>query len=357
VVFHDAVAGDLIHAWDPGTGWQTETVESAGNVGGDPALVIDALGELHVSYYDVALQDLRYARRSGGVWTSVLVDGTGDVGRYSAITADEFGHPFISYYDATNQDLKLARKVGAAWTPEVVDATGARGAHSAIRVFANSDFSIAYRDATPGSEALWFASGEPGAWTTELVDGSGNPGEGASLAIDDFGHPRIAYRAAGPGELRFAAKTGMSWAVQPVVTDATALLSLGRSVDDEPIMSYVDAVNGELRFASLTTCGALAAGDREETPRLALYPNHPNPFRDGTTFTFALPRAGEVTVRVYDAAGRRVAEPHRGVLAAGRHAIRWSGVGRNGRLLAPGRYLYEVRSGADSRTGRFVLLR
>jgi len=276
------------------------------------------------------------------VWNSAAVDTTGNVGHFSAITTDEFGKPYISYYDATSEDLKLARLSGGVWVPEVVDGTGSRGTSTSVRV-RSGVVSISYRDATLGSHALRFATGAPGSWTTEVVDAAGDPGLGSALELNGFGQPRIAYFDASSGEVRFASKTGASWNIEPVVSGAGALLSLGRSSEDEPILSYTRS--GELRFASVTTCGLVAVGDSPVPAGLRLELSRPNPFRETTTFVFATARSGEVRIRVFDAAGRLMAEPYRGSLGPGAHSIQWNGVGRSGRRLAPGRYIYEVRSG------------
>ena len=354
VAFYDAVAQDLVHAWNLGAGWQTEIIESAGNVGADPSLVVDPYGELHVSYYDVTNGDLRYAKRAGGVWNAVAVDAVGDVGRYSAITTDEFGKPYISYYDSTNQDLKLARLSGGVWVNEVVDGTGSRGTSTSVRV-RGGVVSISYREATPGSTALRFATGTPGSWTREVVDAVGDPGHGSSLELNDFGQPRIAYFAQTGTEVRFASKSGPTWTIEPVSTGAEALLSLGSSVGDEPFMSYVQG--GQLYFASVTVCAPVTVGDLPAPPALVLQQSRPNPFSGSATFAFATARTGEVRIRVYDVAGRVVAEPFSGTLGAGAHTVTWKGTGRTGRRLAPGRYVYEVRSGGEARTGQMVMLR
>jgi hypothetical protein len=61
-----------------------------------------------------------------------------------------------------------------------------------------------------------------------------------------------------------------------------------------------------------------------ETPapsRLALLGNHPNPFRFGTTVRFALPRAAEVELEVFDLMGRRVSRISGGKMEAGPQQI------------------------------------
>jgi hypothetical protein len=76
----------------------------------------------------------------------------------------------------------------------------------------------------------------------------------------------------------------------------------------------------------------------------------PNPVRDATTLRFSLARAGEVELSVFDVAGRRVAELHRGSLAAGGHALPWSPSG-----LAGGVYLVRLRT-ADGVFSRRVAI-
>jgi hypothetical protein len=284
------------------------------------------------------------------------VDATGDVGRQSAIAADILGQAFISYYDGTQEDLKLAHTSGGSWMTEVVDGTGSRGTSTSIALL-DGVVSISYRDATLGSPALRYASGSPGSWTTEIVDASGDPGVGSSLALSSFGQPRIAYFDAASSEVRFAVKSGGSWAVQAVDTGGTGLLSLDRSAADEPYLSYIDDANGELFFASLTTCAVSAVPVAPPAPLLVLQPNRPNPFSGSTTFAFALAHESDVQVRVFDAAGRLVAEPFSRLFPAGAHEIVWEALGRNGRPLASGRYVYEMRTGGERRTGRLVVLR
>ncbi|MBS1261709.1 MAG: hypothetical protein MAG453_01039 [Calditrichaeota bacterium] len=55
--------------------------------------------------------------------------------------------------------------------------------------------------------------------------------------------------------------------------------------------------------------------------RYTLAPPYPNPFNAATTVTVSLPEAAEVSVVVYNVAGRVVATVADGSFSAGRHAF------------------------------------
>ncbi|MBD3220148.1 T9SS type A sorting domain-containing protein [bacterium] len=73
-------------------------------------------------------------------------------------------------------------------------------------------------------------------------------------------------------------------------------------------------------------------------PGVALEANFPNPFNPSTTIAYNLDRAQTVTLAVFDAAGRRVAELAGGHHAAGRYAVQWDGRDRTGRMASAGIY-------------------
>ena len=77
----------------------------------------------------------------------------------------------------------------------------------------------------------------------------------------------------------------------------------------------------------------------------------PNPFHSSTRIRYALPRAGDVTLEVYDVLGRLVSRQALGVQSAGEHdAV----LGRTG--LSTSVYLYRLRF-ADPKSGALVASR
>lgn len=104
-------------------------------------------------------------------------------------------------------------------------------------------------------------------------------------------------------------------------------------------------VYARFEFAPVAT----ATEDGVVPQAFALHAPYPNPFRDATTLTYALPEAADVRLEVFDALGRRVATVTEGLQTAGTHEARF--VERD---LAPGLYLVRLTAGTQTSTRRLV---
>lgn len=83
----------------------------------------------------------------------------------------------------------------------------------------------------------------------------------------------------------------------------------------------------------------------------------PNPARGDVAVRVTTPRAGEVLVRVLDAAGRLVRDLSGGQRAGETRTLHWDRRIRSGAVAAPGLYFLEVRCGGDRTRARLLLLR
>jgi len=94
-------------------------------------------------------------------------------------------------------------------------------------------------------------------------------------------------------------------------------------------------------------------GEQRHLPlAFALAQNHPNPFGSTTTIAFELPRAGDVSLRLYDVAGREVAVLASGRWERGRHQVP---VATD--RLAPGAYYYVLKAGSTVETRNLLVRR
>jgi len=83
----------------------------------------------------------------------------------------------------------------------------------------------------------------------------------------------------------------------------------------------------------------------------------PNPFNPSTTIRFELPRAARVSLVIYDALGRKTVTLVDRDLAPGAHSFNWNGRDQRGNTLGSGIYLYRLRAGVHSASGKMTLLR
>jgi hypothetical protein len=80
----------------------------------------------------------------------------------------------------------------------------------------------------------------------------------------------------------------------------------------------------------------------------------PNPFHEGTLIQFILPDPSDVTVKVFDVAGRLVRRLASERLAAGSHVVNWDGRDAAGARVPRGTYFYRVDTGRGAVSGKVV---
>jgi hypothetical protein len=214
VAYQDASPGvyDLKHAWRRPSGWLIETLDSEGNVGEYPSIALEPTPPYtpHISYYKGAFQvdDLKHAWWTPSGWLSETVDAAGDVGSYSSLALELTSPytPHIAYFDRTNEDLRHAWWTPWGWLTETVDSEGAVGLYASLALEPTPPYTshIAYSEDTNGDvrHAWWTPSG----WLTETVTGEGEEGWHVSLALQPVPPyvPHIAYGDANNGNLKHA---------------------------------------------------------------------------------------------------------------------------------------------------------
>jgi hypothetical protein len=97
----------------------------------------------------------------------------------------------------------------------------------------------------------------------------------------------------------------------------------------------------------------------DPAPRYGLWvaQNYPNPFGAATDFSWSLPGASDVSLRVYDVQGTEVATVVAGRMEAGLHRMSWKGTDARGWPLASGVYVYQFVAGSFVRTKKLLISR
>ncbi len=121
---------------------------------------------------------------------------------------------------------------------------------------------------------------------------------------------------------------------------------------ESPIRSFV-------RIISMDGLTVKIEDERVVLPSdYVLEQNYPNPFNPSTTIRFSLPLDKNVSVKVYDVAGRLVRTlVNDRLLSQGAHEVTWDGTNDAGVSVASGTYLYSLEYGNFRQTKTMVLLK
>jgi hypothetical protein len=107
----------------------------------------------------------------------------------------------------------------------------------------------------------------------------------------------------------------------------------------------------------LTALGKLPRPKSALPAAFVLHGNHPNPFNPATNIVFDLPSPQVVELTVYGIDGRKVTRVQTAELPAGRQQLIWTGRDDQGQQVAAGLYLYRLRAGPWSASGKMNLVK
>jgi hypothetical protein len=122
-------------------------------------------------------------------------------------------------------------------------------------------------------------------------------------------------------------------------------------------VSAVDDGGNESAFALVSPDGVSGVGETDAPLATYLVQNYPNPFNPSTKIEFGLEAPANVTLRIYDAAGRLVRTLVEGNRAAGRYSEFWDGRDTGGSAVASGVYFYRLDAGTYTQTRKMIMLR
>jgi hypothetical protein len=110
----------------------------------------------------------------------------------------------------------------------------------------------------------------------------------------------------------------------------------------------------DLAFATAVTTGI---GDTPQPQQAELYQNVPNPFNPTTSISFDLLESGNVTLSIYDVAGRHIVTLLNEQRSAGPNNVTWDGKDATGATAATGVYYYVLETASTRISKSMVLLK
>jgi hypothetical protein len=106
------------------------------------------------------------------------------------------------------------------------------------------------------------------------------------------------------------------------------------------------------------TLASVIQGNSDILPeKLELYNNHPNPFNNETLIRFSLPGQEFITLQIFNIKGQLVRDLVNNNLPGGQHSVRWNGKDNDGRIVASGTYLYQLKSSDKKISKRLMLIK
>ena len=155
---------------------------------------------------------------------------------------------------------------------------------------------------------------------------------------------------------------GVSAWAEPLLEGQVRLAS-GEPVPDAQVRLFdmTDLERGAVARAMTDGTGYFALplaalGGRALPARFALGPNYPNPFNPSTLIPYQLAASAQVRLEVFNLLGQHLATLVDGERSAGFHTATWTATDAAGRAVGAGVYIYRMTVGAESQTGRMVLL-
>jgi len=250
ICFINHETGELKYAIKSGGSWEIQIVESSGWIV-FASMTLDSFNNPHIAYVDY--QDvegtdngaLKYATKTNGVWNTEIVDSGGNVGFFASITLDSSNQPYIFYDDWAEDSLKMAKQSGSQWNIESIapngsptdSAIGSDGnPHVCYVDYSTSDLKYAYKDG-----AKWAIE------TVDLLDDVGF----SSLYLDNDDNPYISYIDYNNEVVKYAIKLEEGWEIETVDEGNIGFFaSLSIDSNGNSHVAYFDKVEVDLKYAT-----------------------------------------------------------------------------------------------------------
>jgi len=101
----------------------------------------------------------------------------------------------------------------------------------------------------------------------------------------------------------------------------------------------------------------VSVNNESQKPTKILLGNYPNPFNPSTTIEYEIPELSEVSLVVYDIAGREVHTLLSASQSPGSYKVSWNGTDKTGRMVSAGMYFARLQAGEYSSVVKMVYLR
>ncbi|MCD4654283.1 hypothetical protein K8T06_10160 [bacterium] len=128
VVYGNTTDSTICYAYDSGSGWETENVETGIYPSSIMDIAIDSMYRPHIIYGNAIDYKLKYAwKDASDIWNISTIPASGTVGIYHSLVLDSSDRPHIAFYESTGKNLHYAYLSDATPTPTPTPTSGTPG--------------------------------------------------------------------------------------------------------------------------------------------------------------------------------------------------------------------------------------
>ena len=154
-------------------------------------------------------------------------------------------------------------------------------------------------------------------------------------------------------------ETTSQWGSSPLAPEDTAFFSVHvlALVDNGTgnliiVVGDVNNISDTISYNLTASTQASAVKSTDHPNRFDLLQNYPNPFNPSTTIHYNIPQRSDVSLKVYDLTGRKMATLVQEVQEAGSHSVNF-----NAEKLSSGVYFYKITAGQYSSVKKMILIK
>ena len=373
--------GEIYYKTRNSSGWFADmrlTVDASGSE--YPCTVADGKGNLHVVWQDGrdGNREVYYKMRDSlGNWqTDERLTTDAGSSRFATVAADTSGDVHVSWADNRigNSEIYYRMKDDHVWLPETL--LTPEDSLTSILPSASCDvmgrLHLVWHDYRDGHCEVYYKVKEGNTWSSDsslTLDGAWS--QYANMCTDPFGNIHVVWADSRDGYRRVYYKTkdtSGAWSADVPVSASSypwegiaQYPSVAADKDGNVhVVWYVDYYDssGSVDGGDIYYREKRAPIGVEETPNthrakqgIALLQNSPNPFHHSTLISYTLPQATEVTLSIYDIAGRLVETLVNETQQPGIHQVQWD------RKTNPsGVYFYRLQAGESMETRKMVVV-
>ena len=150
--------------------------------------------------------------------------------------------------------------------------------------------------------------------------------------------------------------------IKPDSIESTAIFVLA----EDPTLEWVNdaAPSDNVAFRNTYNYGrplgpvSVEQKSKNITPKtFTLEQNYPNPFNPSTTISYAIGKAQQVTLSIFNILGQKVVTLVQGNQTAGYHQVMWNGKNSNGVNVPSGIYFYNIHGSNGTITKKMILMK